>query len=75
MNFEKQINALSNIATKKFCIAQEAVDEVSKLIQSKYPELVAEYSVSDGEIIFIDDTTRGEYYNFEQIYHNFGRRE
>lgn len=74
MDFEKQIKRLADIATKKNGIAQNAVNEVSKLIQSKYPELVAEYSISDGGIIFIDDSTMREYYNFEQIYIELGRR-
>ena len=74
MNFEKQIKRLSDVAVKKNCIAQDSVNEVSKLLQSKYPELVAEYSISDGGIIFIDDSTMREYYNFEQIYLELGRR-
>lgn len=74
MNFKEQIERLSDIAEKKFCIAQSAVDEVTKSIQTKYPELVAEYSISDGGIIFIDDSTMKEYYNFEQIYQQLGRR-
>ncbi len=74
MDFEKQIKRLSDVATKKNLIARDAVAEVTKLMQTKYPELVAEYSISDGGIIFIDDSTMGEYYNFEQIYSEFGRR-
>lgn len=74
MDFEKQIKRLCNIATNKNIEAQNAVSEVSKLIRSKYPELIAEYSISDGGIIFIDDSTMNEYYNFEQIYFKLGRR-
>ena len=74
MSFEEQIKRLSDVATKKNCIAQDAVNAVSKLIQTKYPELVAEYSISDGGIIFICDSTMREYYNFEQIYLELGRR-
>lgn len=72
--FEEQIKRLSDIAVKKNYIAQNAVAKVTKLVQTKYPELVAEYSISDGGIIFIDDSTMNEYYNFEQIYLKLGRR-
>lgn len=73
-SFEEQIKTLSDIAVNKNIEAQNAVAEVSKLIQTKYPELVAEYSISDGGIIFIDDSNMQEYYNFEQIVRDFGRR-
>lgn len=74
MDFEEQIKILSDIASEKNIVAQDAVDEVSKLMHSKYPELDAEYSVSDGGIIFINDSTMTEYYNIEQIYQDLGRR-
>lgn len=74
MNFEEQIKRLSDIAVKKNFIAQDAVAEVTKLMQTKYPELEAEYSISDGGIIFINDSTMKEYYNFGQIYLELGRR-
>jgi hypothetical protein len=74
MDFEEQIKRLSDVATNKNIEAQNAVAEVSKLIRSKYPELVAEYSISDGGIIFIDDSTMAEYYSLEHIYHELGRR-
>ena len=73
-SFEEQIKTLSDIAANKNIEAQNAVAEVSKLIQTKYPELAAEYSISDGGIIFIDDSNMQEYYNFEQIVRDFGRR-
>ena len=74
-SFEEQIKELSDVAVKKNIEAQNAVAEVSKLIQTKYPELMAEYSISDGGIIFIDDSDMGEYYNFEQIVRDFGERK
>jgi len=74
MDFEKQIKRLSDIAIKKNRIAQDEVVKVTKLMQTKYPELTAEYSISDGGVIFINDSTMEEYYNFEQIYSEFGRR-
>lgn len=75
MTFEKQIKRLSDIAIKKNFIAQDAVAEVTKLIQTKYPELKAEYFVSDGGIVFIDDSNMQEYYDFEQIVRDFGERK
>lgn len=72
--FENKIKELSEIANKKQAEFQNAVAEVTKLIQTKYPELVAEYSISDGGIIFIDDSNMAEYYDFEQIVGNFGGR-
>ena len=74
-SFEEQIKALSDIAVKKNIEAQNAVAEVSRLIQTKYPELTAEYSISDGGIIFIDDSNMKEYYSFEQIVGDFGERK
>lgn len=74
-SFEEQIKALSDIAKNKNIEAQNAVAEVTKLIQTKYPELTAEYSISDGGIIFIDDSNMNEYYNFEQIIGDFGERK
>ena len=61
-SFEEQIKALSEIAHKKYNEFQRAVDEVTKLIQTKYPELTAEFEVSDGGIIFINDKTMEEFY-------------
>ena len=75
MTFEEQIKKLSDVAVKKSRMAQDAVSAVSKLIQTKYPELEAEYSISDGGIIFIDDSTMAEFYNFEQIVRCFGERK
>ena len=73
-SFEEQIKILSNVAINKNIEAQNAVAEITKLMQTKYPELIAEYSISDGGIIFIDDSNMGEYYDFEQIIRTFGRR-
>lgn len=74
MDFEEQLKKLSDIAVEKNIIADNAVSEVSRLMQSKYPELDARYSISDGGIIFIDDSNMAEYYTLEQIYQVLGRR-
>ena len=74
MDFEKQIERLSDIAVKKNIEAQNAVGKVTKLIQTKYPELEAEYSISDGGIIFIEDSSMSEFYSLEQVYLVIGRR-
>lgn len=74
-SFEEQIKILSDIAVKKNIENQNAVAKISKLIQTKYPELEAEYSISDGGIIFINDSDMQEYYNFEQIVRDFGERK
>jgi hypothetical protein len=73
-SFEEQIKALSDIAVKKNIEAQNAVAEVTKLMQTKYPELVAEYLISDGGIIFIDDKTMDEFYGIEHVYEYLGKR-
>lgn len=75
MDFKQQLKRLSEIARKKQGAFQNAVDEVTKLIQTKYPELTAEYSISDGGIIFIEDSTGAEYYSLEQVYAYLGRRK
>ena len=74
MTFEKQIESLSEVARKKMLQALDAVSEVTKLVQTKYPELVAEYSASDGGIIFIDDSDMSEYYGLINVYQRLGRR-
>ena len=73
-SFERTINKLSDIAVRKENEAQVEVDKVTKLIQTKYPELRAEYSASDGGIIFIDDSNMNELYNCEMIYAYYGER-
>ena len=74
-DFKTKLKELYEIARKKQSEFQSAVDNVTKLIQTKYPELRAEYSISDGGIIFIDDSNMKEYYNFEQIFGDFGERK
>lgn len=74
-SFEEQIKVLCEIARKKQSEFQSAVDNVTKLIQTKYPELTAEFEVSDGGIIFIDDSDMTEYYDFEQIVKDYGERK
>lgn len=73
-SFEEQIKVLSDIAVNKNIEAQNAVDEISKLIVTKYPELRAEYSISDGGIIFINDDTMEEFYGIENVYEMLGKR-
>lgn len=73
-SFEEQIKELFKIAHKKQSEFQSAVDDVTKLIQTKYPELTAEFEVSDGGVIFIDDSNMNEFYNLEHIYDYFGKR-
>lgn len=72
--FEKQIESLSEVAASKMCEAEGAVSEVTKLLQTKYPELEAVYLASDGGIIFIDDSDMTEYYSLTGVYQRFGRR-
>jgi len=73
-NFEIKLKELYEIAHKKQSEFQGAIDDVTKLIQTKYPELRAEFEVSDGGIIFIDDSNMNEFYNIKQIYDYFGKR-
>lgn len=73
-SFEEQIKGLSKIARKKQSEFKNAVDNVTKLIQTKYPELTAEFEVSDGGVIFIDDSNMNEFYDLEHIYDYFGKR-
>ena len=73
-SFEEQIKALSEIAYKKQVEFKSVVDNITKLIQTKYPELTAEFEVSDGGIIFINDETMEEFYDIEHVYDYFGKR-
>lgn len=74
MTFEKQIESFSEVATRKMHEAEDAVSEVTKLVQTKYPELEAVFSPSDGGIIFIDDSNMAEYYSLIHVYQVLGRR-
>ena len=73
-SFEEQIKVLSDIAFNKKNEFQNAVDNITKLIQIKYPELRAEYSISDGGVIFINDDTMEEFYGVENVYEMLGKR-
>lgn len=73
-SFEEQIKALSEIACKKQIEFENVVDNITKLIQIKYPELRAEYSISDGGVIFINDDTMEEFYGIENVYEMLGKR-
>ena len=72
--FKNKIKELSEIAHKKQIEFQSAVDNVTKLIQTKYPELTAEFEASDGGIIFINNETMEEFYGIEHVYEYFGKR-
>ena len=72
--FKTKIEKLSEFAHKKQAEFQSAVDDVTKMIQTKYPELIAEFEVSDGGIIFINDKTMEEFYSIENVYDFLGKR-
>jgi len=73
-SFEEQIKVLSQIAFNKKNEFQNAVDNITKLIQIKYPELRAEFSISDGGVIFVNDDTMEEFYGIENVYEMLGKR-
>ena len=74
MTFENKIKNLEKDIISKFIIFDNSVSRMTKLIQTKYPELRAEYSISDGGIIFINDDTMEEFYGIENVYEMLGKR-
>lgn len=76
--FIRIINKLTEVAVKKQDEAQTAIDNVSKMIQTKYPEVTAEYLSSDGGITFIgleDTEVEGfEFYGIENLISRLGER-
>ena len=73
--FEKELNESIEKAIDLMTKAQSAVDEVSRIIKKKYPEVTAT-EVGGESIIFIDDPNDSccEYYNLEMIVNKFGKR-
>lgn len=74
MTFENKIKNLEKDIISKFIIFDNSVSKMTQLIQTKYPELRAEYSESDGGIIFINDNTMEEFYGIENVYEMLGKR-
>ena len=76
--FIKIANKLIENAKKKQLAAQKAIDEVSRFVQTKYPEVIAEYMPSDGGITFIglEDTEQEamEFYGVENLINFLGKR-
>lgn len=74
MTFENKIKNLEKDIISKFIIFDNSVSKMTQLIQTKYPELRAEYSESDGGVIFINDDTMEEFYGIENVYEMLGKR-
>lgn len=74
MTFENKIKNLEKDIVSKFIIFDNSVSKMTQLIQTKYPELRAEYSASDGGVIFINDNTMEEFYGIENVYEMLGKR-
>lgn len=76
--FIKTANNLIEYAEKKQLEAQSAIDEVTRYIQSKYPEVTSEYLPSDGGITFIGlqdtEVETQEFYGVENLIKRLGQR-
>ena len=76
--FVQRAKQLIEIARQKQIEAFIAINDVSRHIQSKYPEVIAEFMPSDGGIIFIGlegtDVETQEFYGIENIIERLGER-
>lgn len=77
-DFIKNTKVLTKDVVDKFIIFQSAIDKLSKHIQTKYPEVIAEYTQSDGGIIFIGlentEVEGHEFYGIEDLIRCLGER-
>lgn len=65
--FISQAEKLIKKTEKKWSNFEIAINKVVAHIQTKYPNIEAQYMSSDGGIIFIDDSTMAEYYGVEDL--------
>lgn len=74
-SFEEELDESIKKAIHLMNEAQGAVDEVSRIIKTKYPEVMAT-EVGGESIIFVDDPNNSmcEYYNLQMIVDKFGKR-
>lgn len=77
-DFIKTTKVLTEAADDKYIIFQSAIDKLSKHIQTKYPEVIAEYMPSDGGIVFIGlentEVEGHEFYGIEDLIKRLGKR-
>ena len=77
-DFIKTTKVLAKAVDDEYIIFQSKIDEVTKHIQSKYPEVTAEYMPSDGGIIFIGlentEVEGYEFYGIENLIKRLGKR-
>lgn len=77
-DFIKTTKVLTEAVADKYIIFQSAIDKVSKHIQTKYPEVIAEYLPSDGGIVFIGlentEVEGHEFYGIEDLIKWLGKR-
>ena len=76
--FTKTLKRLIETAQNEYVVFQSAIDEVSKYVRTKYPEVIAEYMPSDGGITFIGldgtDVAGREFYSVEDLQNWLGKR-
>ena len=78
MDFVKNAKVLSKAVCDEYIIFQSKIDELTKHIQTKYPEVIAEYMPTDCGIVFIgleDTQVKGrEFYGIDDLVKWLGRR-
>lgn len=77
-DFIKTTKVLTKAAADEYIIFQSKIDEVSKHIQTKYPEVIAEYMPTDCGIVFIGlentEVEGHEFYGIEDLIKWLGKR-
>ena len=70
-SLQEQLDKAFYKCMRAYATAKSTLDEITVLIQKKYPELTA--TIGGGEIFFTDENG-GEYYTLEHIEQVFGKR-
>lgn len=77
-DFIKTTKVLTKAVDDEYIIFQSTIDKVSKHIQTKYPEVIAEYMPSDSGIVFIGlentEVEGREFYGIEDLIKWLGKR-
>lgn len=75
--FKKDVNKLSKKVLKKFDEFILANDELTKLVQKKYPNVRAEYAIFDRMIMFYLEDKNGdkEFYSLDELEKYFNNKE
>ena len=72
--WRQELNQSLDIAKQAFEVARLALENVTHILQQKYPEIEATMT-SDGNVIFMEtDCGRNEFFSFSDVEKTYGKR-